>query len=91
MAFAKATLQQLFSWCPLNQQASPATVDRQQDIATTATTAASNRLAKQHRQMGRTVQQTTIPDTRHCEPWRQSELRDAASRNDATRYEHLTR
>jgi hypothetical protein len=86
MAFAKATLQQLFSWCPLNQQAIPA-VNRRQDIDA----AAGNRLVKQHRQMGRTVQQTTMPDIRQCEPWRQSALLDAVTRNDANRNERLSR
>jgi hypothetical protein len=87
MAFAKATLQQLFSWCPLNQQSSPATVDRQQDIDA----AASNRPVKQHRQMGGDGQQTAMPDIRQCEPWRQSALLDAATRNDASRHERLSR
>ena len=87
MAFAKATLQQLFSWCPLNQQANPAAADRQPDIDASA----GNRSVKQHRQMVGTAQPTTMPDIRQCEPWRQSALIDATTRNDATRHERLSR
>ena len=91
MAFAKATLQQLFSWCPLNQQSPPAIVDRQQDIDAPVPTSASNRPVKQHRKVSGTIQQTTSPDLRQCEPWRQSALLDAASHNDASRHERLSR
>ena len=91
MAFAKATLQQLFSWCPLNQQSHTTVVERSQDVDAPAAVAVSDRPVKQHRQISGTVQQTATPDLRQCEPWRQSALLDAATRNDATRYERLTR
>jgi hypothetical protein len=32
-----------------------------------------------------------MPDIRQCEPWRQSALLDAVTRNDANRNERLSR
>ena len=91
MAFAKAALHQLFAWCPLNQQARPTIVDQHQEVDGPADTGTGSRQAKQHRQVSGTLQQTASPDLRQCEPWRQSALLDAATRNDASRHERLTR
>jgi hypothetical protein len=91
MAIAKAALSQLFAWCPLNQQSRPEAVIQRQDSGPSDDATVSIRPAKPHRRISETVLPVASPDMRQCEPWRQPALLDAATRNDPTRHEHLTR
>ena len=91
MAFAKAALHQLFSWCPLNQQSRPSIIERLEEADAPPDVAPGSRPARQHRQISGAGQQMASPDMRQCEPWRQSAMLDAATRNDASRHERLTR